>query len=348
MAKKERILGELRTCQPIDYKESAIRKALEEDAQLLVETKHDGVQLNIVVKPVQGQAGKDWEVYFLSREGLQFDTLALKGVATELQKLLAIYGASTYNGYRGGFMIQGELYSETLTAAQVAGVLRKKEPKDSIALIFSAFAVVPFTHVIGNTEPIQVNRMMQNRYALTLLWGLQQIAGQAIHIDPRKDLFKITLDVVKQSVVYRIEPEPLSKDGLSIPSLMEAYEGARAAGHEGVVVWRINQPWHRGKKSGGWKMKPNETFDGHIVGFTAGKVESTEDLIIGFQVCLEDGHVVNVDGLTDDLIQKVTHSPDEYMGMAVEVSCMERFENGSLRHPKFAGFRGINDKLIKE
>lgn len=88
MAKKERILGELRTCQPVDYKESAIRKALEEDAQLLVETKHDGVQLNIVVKPVQGQAGKDWEVYFLSREGLQFDTLAIKGVTTELQKLL--------------------------------------------------------------------------------------------------------------------------------------------------------------------------------------------------------------------------------------------------------------------
>lgn len=348
MAKKERILGELRTCQPVAYKESAIRKALEEDAQLLVETKHDGVQLNIVVKPVQGQAGKDWEVYFLSREGLQFDTLAINGVATELQKLLKLYGASAYNGHRGGYMIQGELYSDTLTAAQVAGVLRKKEPQDSIALIFSAFAVVPFSSVLGNAEPIPVNRMMQNRHALTLLWGLQQMATQASHIDPRKDLFKITLDVVKQSVVYRIEPEPVSKGGLSIPSLIEAYDAAREAGHEGVVVWRIGQPWHRGKKTGGWKMKPNDTFDGHIVGFTAGKVESTRDLIIGFQVCLEDGHVVNVDGLTDDLIQKVTKNPDEYMGMAVEVSCMERFENGSLRHPQFAGFRGINDKSIKE
>lgn len=348
MAKKERILGELRTCQPVDYKESAIRKALEEDAQLLVETKHDGVQLNIVVKPVQGQAGKDWEVYFLSREGLQFDTLAINGVATELQKLLKLYGASAYNGHRGGYMIQGELYSDTLTAAQVAGVLRKKEPQDSIALIFSAFAVVPFTSVLDNIEPIPVNRMMQNRHALTLLWGLQQMATQASHIDPRKDLFKITLDVVKQSVVYRIEPEPVSKGGLSIPSLIEAYDAAREAGHEGVVVWRIGQLWHRGKKTGGWKMKPNDTFDGHIVGFTAGKVESTRDLIIGFQVCLEDGHVVNVDGLTDDLIQKVTKNPDEYMGMAVEVSCMERFENGSLRHPQFAGFRGINDKTVKE
>lgn len=346
MAKKERILGELRTCQPVDYKESAIRKALEEDKQLLVETKHDGVQLNIVVKPAQ--AGKDWEVYFLSREGLQFDTLALKGVTTELQKLLSMYGASAYNGHRGGYMIQGELYSDTLTASQVAGVLRKKEPKDSIALIFSAFAVVPFVYVAGNNGAIPVNRMMQNRHALTLLWGLQQIAAQASHIDPRKDLFKITLDVVKQSVVYRIEPEPVSKGGLSIPSLTEAYEAAREAGHEGVVVWRISQPWHRGKKTGGWKMKPSETFDGHIVGFTAGKVESTRDLIIGFQVCLEDGHVVNVDGLTDDLIQEVTKNPHEYMGMAVEVSCMERFDNGSLRHPQFAGFRGINDKTVKE
>lgn len=348
MAKRDRILGELHTCQPVDYKESAIRKALEEDAQLLVETKHDGVQLNIVVKPDQDQAGKDWEVYFLSREGLQFDTLALKGVTTELQKLLAMYGASAYNGYRGGYMIQGELYSDTLTAAQVAGVLRKKEPEDSITLIFSAFAVVPYTAVIGNKEPIRVNRMMQNRHAHTLLWGLQQLAAQASHIDPRKDLFRITLDVVEQSVVYRIEPEPVSKGGLTIPSLIEAYDVAREAGHEGVVVWRIGQPWHRGKKTGGWKMKPNETFDGHIIGFTAGKVESTRDLITGFQVCLEDGHVVNVDGLTDDLIQKVTKNPDEYMGMAVEVSCMERFENGSLRHPKFAGFRGINDKTIKE
>lgn len=346
MAKKERILGELHTCQPVDYKESAIRKALEEDAQLLVETKHDGVQLNIIVKPAQ--EGKEWEVYFLSREGLQFDTLALKGVTTELQKLLKLYGASTYNGYRSGYMIQGELYSETLTAAQVAGVLRKKEPKDSITLIFSAFAVVPYTSVIGNTEPIRVNRMMQNRHAMTLLWGLRQVSHEARHIDPRKDLFRITLDVVKQSVVYRIEPEPVSKDGLTIPSLSEAYDAARAEGHEGVVVWRIGQPWHRGKKTGGWKMKPSETHDGHIVGFIEGRAVSTLGKIVGFQVCLEDGHVVNVDGLTDDLIQKVTKNPDEYMGMAVEVSCMERFENGSLRHPQFAGFRGINDKTVKE
>lgn len=256
MTNKERIFGELHTCQPVAYKESAIRKALEEDAQLLVETKHDGVQLNIVVKPDQAEGGKDWKVYFLSREGLQFDALTLKGVTTELQKLLKLYGASTYNPYRGGYMIQGELYSETLTAAQVVGALRQKEPKDSITLNFNAFAVVPYALVVGNTEPIQVNRMMQNRHAQTLLWGLQQLATQASHIGPHKDLFRIVLGVVQQSVVYRIEPEPVSKGGQTIPSLMEAYDAAHEAGHEGVVVWRIGQPWHRGKKTGGWKMKP--------------------------------------------------------------------------------------------
>ncbi|MES9308642.1 hypothetical protein ABEP70_12580, partial [Cutibacterium acnes] len=98
---------------------------------------------------------------------------------------------------------------------------------------------------------------------------------------------------------------------------------------------------------------------------------ANEGKVIGFEVLLEDGHVVNACGLTQeqkdeftlkvlgggetpDLAALYLERPNEpvaqnpYEGWAVEVSFMERFKDGSLRHPSFSRWRGISDPMTKE
>lgn len=342
MAKRP-VVMKLATCQPVDYKESSILKALESDGQLLAETKHDGVQLNLVVK--------DGETHFLSRAGIEFEALGF--TTSNLSALLQLHFASSFNGYKKGYVIQGELVAlnaaeQPLAAAMTAGILRRKDvPEYAQKYAFVMFGILPLDEVEG-TESINITREMLNVQAKTFLWGLKQIAAGAHYLKPQNDLSQLSLEVVQQIPVFRLEDDTLSVDGATVPSLMGAYREARHHGYEGLVVWKIGAVWHRGKKTGGWKIKPNETYDGKIIGFFKGDAVLTKNLIVGFEVQLEDGHVVKADGLTDALSFAVTKNPSQYMDAQVEVSCMERFANGSLRHPKFKDFRGINDKTVKE
>lgn len=342
MAKRPVVL-KLDTCQPVEYKESSILRALAADGQLLVEPKHDGVQLNLVVQ-------KDGNVHFLSRAGIEFEALSL--TTPKLCQLVTAYLNSPYCLYSEGYVLQGELVSLNAngtrnTAAETAGILRRKDaPVEPQHYEYVIFAILPILGILaGGTIPI--SRMLQNSQAQTALWGLQKTA-ESQWIGENTDLSNIALQVVEQHVVYALNDDGVVKDGVSIPDLMSFYQEQRDRGMEGVVAWCVNQPWHRGKKTGGWKIKPEDTYDGKVIGFFKGTAEATKDLIVGFEIELEDGHVVNADGFTDALSIEVTNKPMEYLGAAVEVSCMERFANGSLRHPKFAGFRGITQLFEKE
>jgi len=87
---------------------------------------------------------------------------------------------------------------------------------------------------------------------------------------------------------------------------------------------------------------------------------ANEGKVIGFEVLLEDGHVVNACGLTQEQKDEFTAKVHEaiyaegnsrvnpYDGWAVEVAFMERFKDGSLRHPSFSRWRGISDPTTKE
>ncbi|UZT50216.1 ATP-dependent DNA ligase [Enterobacter phage 03_vB_Eclo_IJM] len=93
---------------------------------------------------------------------------------------------------------------------------------------------------------------------------------------------------------------------------------------------------------------------------TPGK--ANEGKVIGFEVLLEDGMVVNACGLTEEQKDEFTgqvftwsgYETQEryqsercdagpYEGWQVEVLFMERFPDGSLRHPSFNKWRGTED-----
>lgn len=344
MSKVQEVKLKLATCQPVDYKESAIIKALSEQEQLIVEPKHDGVQLNLVVD-------EKGDVTFLSRAGKEFD--ALNGHTTQaFMQVMKSYALSGYNPHHNGYVIQGELMALShsdntpLSAAVTAGHLRRKDSNHNQRYVYVIFAVLPLDEIKeSTTKPINIPRHMQNVNAKTLIWGFEQMAAVSGLTSP----MNIIMEAVQQTVVYCVEDTNVEADGIAIPSLMGAYRSARKRGLEGVVVWKIDQPWHRGKKTGGWKIKPNETYDGRVVGYFYGGAAMTRSLVVGFEVELEDsGHVVNVDGFTNTLSIEVTADPESYIGSIVEVSCMEKLPSGSLRHPKFKSFRGITSPEVKE
>ncbi|MDU3352420.1 MAG: hypothetical protein E7E72_20260, partial [Clostridium sp.] len=147
------------------------------------------------------------------------------------------------------------------------------------------------------------------------------------------------------------------------------YEKARTDGHEGLVVKDPLGFYQRGKKSGYWKMKPECEADGVIVGLNWGTEGlANEGKVIGFEVLLETGRVVNATNISQELMDEFTKKVAEanfedygdwittdgqdmprlcvnnpYEGFACQVAYMEETPDGSLRHPSFIMFRGTED-----
>lgn len=153
-----------------------------------------------------------------------------------------------------------------------------------------------------------------------------------------------------------------------LESLNSLYEQKRLEGHEGLVVKDPLGKYNRGKKSGMWKMKPEETIDGTVCGLVWGtKGKANEGKVVGFEVLLESGRVVSANNISQALMDEFTETVKEatlkqwgffspygigdndactlnpYNGWQCEVAYMEETPDGSLRHPSFKCWRGTED-----
>jgi hypothetical protein len=111
-------------------------------------------------------------------------------------------------------------------------------------------------------------------------------------------------------------------------------------------------------------MVPDDNEDGIIQGLVWGTPgKANEGKVIGFEVLLESGHVVNACKISRKLMDEFTKAYEEaqptcqccedmdinpYQGYTARVTFMERYPDGSLRHPSFDSFRGISSPFIKE
>jgi ATP-dependent DNA ligase len=175
--------------------------------------------------------------------------------------------------------------------------------------------------------------------------------------------------------VYSMEPcEPLvvmDEEGNEIPtetplSLTEVYNAVRERGEEGLVIKSPMGNYRRSKVTGWWKMVPDDNEDGIVQGLVWGtKGKANEGKVIGFEVLLESGHVVNACKISRKLMDEFTFEVTDYRrdiivmqdgknvanpyhGHTAKVTFMERYPDGSLRHPSFDSFRGISSPFIKE
>jgi ATP-dependent DNA ligase len=132
-----------------------------------------------------------------------------------------------------------------------------------------------------------------------------------------------------------------------------AYKDARGMGYEGVIVKDPRAEVRNGKVAGFWKLKPGCGMpgwegDGVVIGYVWGDADKANaGKIVGFRVRLDDGSESNATGLTQAQMEELTAEYNHWgisahMGRIARIEAMERTNGGSLRHPRFIGFRDLD------
>lgn len=314
--------------RPVDFKESSVAKVLEQSGNLNVDIKEDGCQLNLVVEYDNDGA----HVFFLSREGKMFNGLEDLGAKLSADERWSKFfnphlDAGLFRE-NGGFLLQAEILIDGKVCAEISGDLRRMEPIDIRKLEIVAFDLIPLDVVKAGTE-YEVFQELRRMHT-------------GIQVEALKSRFpEIRWRLVDSVQVFSLE------------QLTAVYEEFRKLGKEGGVAKDPLCYWKRGKKTGQWKIKPDDECDGIVVRPMWGTPGlSFEGMVIGFTVLTEHGVEVDAGGLTDDLKIKYTalvcKNPDHFKGHTCKITYMERLPSGSYRHPNFDSFRGITDPLIKE
>lgn len=327
----------------VDYSESGVKKALEAAGSLEAEVKYDGVRLNIPVL-------REGETYWLSRESKPLP--ALEWMNSELGNAWTQADWRWFlrqAGYEGiGLMIDGEVMVKGVDFNTSSGLIRTKWLKPNNEHYAECHPgrgkKVPFWVARSRLQVVVYGVVDMTTIADPKAEGpihsVTRLKAEAIVPLLQKYFPEIDWVLSESHTVYDLE------------SLNSLYEEKRLEGHEGLVVKDPLGKYKRGKKSGMWKMKPEETIDGTVCGLVWGTPgKANEGKVIGFEVLLEDGMVVNACGLTeeqkDEFTAEVKRQEDEevnpYEGWKCEVLFMERFPDGSLRHPSFKCWRGTED-----
>ena len=124
--------------------------------------------------------------------------------------------------------------------------------------------------------------------------------------------------------------ETLDSEAIDAEALLDTAVGL---GWEGVMLKDVHSPYTPGKRSKAWiKLKPSETYDCTIIGFTPGK--GRFDGSAGAILVNHCGTMVAVgSGLDDALRLDLYDNPAKYIGKVAEVACQQLTPSGSMRHP---------------
>lgn len=350
----------------VDYSESGVKKALEAAGSLEAEVKYDGVRLNLPVFPTG-------ETQWLSRESKPLPALEWLSVLTNIDNIVEDQQrASDWRwflkqaGYEGtGLMIDGEVMVKGVDFNTSSGLIRTKYVKSKnydfhdgdwdLKSKTTQFRL-DLDHIKVVVYGIVDLNVILDPKAEGPIHSVTRLKAEAIVPLLQKYFPEIDWVLSESHTVYDLE------------SLNSLYEQKRLEGHEGLVVKDPLGKYKRGKKSGMWKMKPEETIDGTVCGLVWGTPgKANEGKVTGFEVLLEDGMVVNACGLTEEQKEEFTTKVKEdtlaavgifapygigdnepcfdnpYEGWQCEVLFMERFPDGSLRHPSFKCWRGTED-----
>lgn len=334
----------------VSFVESSVKKALDNAGYLIADVKYDGVRGNILV---DNTANASW----LSRVSKPIPALShLDGFDVRWQLLLRDDRCI----YPDGFMLDGELMVKGVDFNTGSGLLRTKnlKKKNDLHAIYHAgtmddklfylgephlkvilYAVLPY-HVVESGEDHDVPNFLMPMHVVNMLPLLREYFPE------------IEWQAAESYDVY------------GMVELTQLYEAKREEGHEGLVVKDPMDIYKRGKKTGWWKMKPEEEADGVITGLVWGTPGlANEGKVIGFEVHLESGRLVNACNISRALMDEFTANviktrqdnqllaSDEvdpehlnpYYGWACQISYMEETPDGSLRHPTFVCFRGTED-----
>lgn len=343
----------------VDYVESSVKAALERCGYLIADVKYDGVRGNICVdNTANGQ--------FLSRVSKTIPALEyLNGYNVRWKMLLA----DDRCNWPDGFMLDGELMVKGVDFNTGSGLLRTKWTKTDNYMYHSFADSVPLKQTAtGRTVvdgkhlfELDMERLKVVLYAVVPLDVIESGEDHKVMNLLMPEHVKSILPLLKD---YFPEIEwclSESHDVYDMTELNALYELKREEGHEGLVIKDPMDHYKRGKKTGWWKMKPECEADGIVTGLVWGtNGKANEGKVVGFEVLLESGRVVNATNISRALMDEFTARVKEYTtecnaneagcwymnpyeGWACQISYMEETPDGSLRHPSWTKWRGTEE-----
>lgn len=369
MSKVESVILNTNPHRPVNFKAEAIQAVVDE-SYLIADLKKDGVRLNLCVSGQHsGQRLVDW----LSREGKRFPAMARPDAMEPLDcdpRWNDFFAVNKGEGlFPEGFMLDAELIlldseGNEMKCKDISGRLRRAKAGyvDESSIRVYVFDIVPMTVVRDPEAEYDVFTSVRKGHVEYQVAKLKEFFPE---IDWR---VAETYEVYSVETLPVVEREGFDEEGnevtVKLPpplSLVQLYEAVRERGEEGLVVKDPLGSYRRSKVNGWWKMTPDDNEDGKVVGLVWGTPgKANEGKVIGFEVLLESGHVVNACKISQKLMEEFTAAYQKavyeagtcfvnpYEGHTVRVTFMERFPDGSLRHPSFDCFRGISDPKIKE
>ncbi|QKE60349.1 DNA ligase [Klebsiella phage Kp_Pokalde_002] len=334
----------------VSFVRSAIEKALETSGYLIADTKHDGVRGNICV---DNTANAAW----LSRVSKTIPALEhLNGFDQRWQKLLK----DDRWIFPDGFMLDGELMVKGVDFNTGSGLLRTKYLKEK-NMKFDTRALLDFDKKLWGTKTpfrLQTGKLKVVLYDIIPLDIIESGDDYNVMTLLRLEHVKVALPVLQDHFPEVEWCLSESHEVYDMDELDALYRQKREEGHEGLVVKDPRGTYKRGKKSGWWKLKPENEADGVVVGLNWGTPGlANEGKVIGFEVLLESGRVVSANNISQALMEEFTSAvltqelngdTQAYIGWACQIKYMEETPDGSLRHPSFDKWRGTEaDPTIK-
>ncbi|QGF19805.1 DNA ligase [Pectobacterium phage MA1A] len=338
---------ETKPFKAVSYSESSIMKAAEKAGSLIADVKYDGVRGNVVV---MAGGNASW----LSRVSKTIPALDYMN-GFDLRWLKVLNDDRWI--YPKGFMLDGELMVKGVDFNTGSGLLRTKWLKrgnhefhfgETREEMFKANWKEPFA--------LDASKLEVRLYAILPLDKIQ--AGEDVAVmNSVMQIHVQQMIMVLRDHIPEIDWQLAETyDVFDMESLKALYEEVRERGLEGLIVKDPYGYYKRGKKSGWWKMKPENEADGVIQGLVWGTNGlANEGKVIGFEVKLENGRVVNATNIPQALMEEFTEtyhmavldsndsSVNPYDGWACQISYMEETPDGSLRHPSWTQWRGTEE-----
>lgn len=344
----------------VSYVRSAIEKALETSGYLIADTKHDGVRGNICV---DNTANSAW----LSRVSKTIPALEhLNGFDQRWQKLLK----DDRWIFPDGFMLDGELMVKGVDFNTGSGLLRTKWLKDKNWMYADKLCEMAEMPVTSKGKCPRLPFYLSSTKLKVVLYDIIPLdiieSGDDYNVMTllRLEHVKVALPVLQDHFPEVEWCLSESHEVYDMDELDALYRQKREEGHEGLVVKDPRGIYKRGKKSGWWKLKPENEADGVVVGLNWGTPGlANEGKVIGFEVLLESGRVVSANNISQALMEEFTKTvllsasnaewhnanedaqllPNPYEGWACQIKYMEETPDGSLRHPSFDKWRGTEE-----
>lgn len=121
----------------------------------------------------------------------------------------------------------------------------------------------------------------------------------------------------------------------AVQEIAGLFEGATGAGFEGLMVKRYYYSWEPKRCPDAWmKLKPSGEVDVKIIGWTEGK-DGFAGMVGSLLGEAEDGSLVSFSGFNLELREELTADVKSFYGRWAEVRYMQRDSKGGYRHPAF-------------